>query len=61
MFTKFKREEGGTPDIIGSIRAALAFQLKEAVGEEFIESLETKFCERATNMLLGIQKKCGIL
>ena len=27
-----QREEGGTPAIIGSIRAGLVFQLKEAVG-----------------------------
>jgi selenocysteine lyase/cysteine desulfurase len=27
------REEGGTPDIVGSIRAGLAFAVKEAVGD----------------------------
>ena len=34
------REEGGTPDIIGSIRAGLAFQLKAAVGVEVIKERE---------------------
>lgn len=35
-----EREEGGTPDIVGSIRAGLIFQLKEAIGEETIEERE---------------------
>ena len=34
------REEAGTPDIIGSIRAGLAFQLKEQVGEAAIAARE---------------------
>ena len=29
-----RREEGGTPDIVGSIRAGLVFRLKDAVGTE---------------------------
>lgn len=41
------REEGGTPDIVGSIRAGLVFQLKEAVGTETIRALEEKFVRRA--------------
>ena len=41
------REEGGTPDIIGSIRAGLAFQLKEAVGTDEIEAREESFIRRA--------------
>ena len=35
-----RREEAGTPDIIGSIRAGLAFQLKRAVGPQEIERRE---------------------
>ena len=35
-----RREEGGTPDIVGSIRAGLVFQLKEAVGVEAIRERE---------------------
>lgn len=42
-----QREEGGTPDIIGSIRAGLVFQLKEAVGEELIADREAQFVKRA--------------
>ncbi len=41
------REEGGTPDILGSIRAGLVFQLKEAVGHEAIRERETSFIHRA--------------
>jgi selenocysteine lyase/cysteine desulfurase len=41
------REEGGTPDIIGSIRAGLVFRLKEAVGPELIREREARFTRRA--------------
>jgi selenocysteine lyase/cysteine desulfurase len=41
------REEGGTPDIVGSIRAGLVFQLKEAVGTELIREREESFTHRA--------------
>jgi selenocysteine lyase/cysteine desulfurase len=41
------REEGGTPAIIGSIRAGLAFALKEAVGTETIREREESFIRRA--------------
>ncbi|MEZ5341058.1 MAG: aminotransferase class V-fold PLP-dependent enzyme [Acidimicrobiales bacterium] len=41
------REEGGTPDIVGSIRAGLIFQLKEAVGVDEIRSREERFVEEA--------------
>jgi selenocysteine lyase/cysteine desulfurase len=41
------REEGGTPDIVGSIRAGLVFQLKEAVGVEAIREREESFVARA--------------
>ncbi|KAJ4458197.1 putative Cysteine desulfurase [Paratrimastix pyriformis] len=34
------REEGGTPEIIGSIRAGLAFRLKELIGTQTIQSRE---------------------
>ena len=42
-----RREEGGTPDIVGSIRAGLVFQLKEAVGVEAIRQRESSFVHRA--------------
>lgn len=41
------REEGGTPDILGSIRAGLVFQLKEAVGHDVIRAQEETFVRRA--------------
>jgi selenocysteine lyase/cysteine desulfurase len=41
------REEGGTPAIIGSIRAGLAFRLKATVGVEKIRELEHGFIRRA--------------
>ena len=41
------REEGGTPDIVGSIRAGLVFQLKQAVGVDQIRSLEENWVRRA--------------
>jgi len=42
-----RREEGGTPAIIESIRAGLVFLLKSAVGEETIEELEQTLVQRA--------------
>ncbi|MEA1902969.1 MAG: aminotransferase class V-fold PLP-dependent enzyme [Actinomycetota bacterium] len=41
------REEGGTPNIIGSIRAGLAFRLKGQVGTDRIRNLEHGFIRRA--------------
>jgi selenocysteine lyase/cysteine desulfurase len=41
------REEGGTPDIIGAIRAGLVFQLRSAVGLEVIRRREEAFIGRA--------------
>lgn len=42
-----QREEGGTPDIVGAIRAGLVFQLKQAVGHDEIERREHGFIRRA--------------
>src|SRR5581483_6440451 len=41
------REEGGTPDIVGSIRAGLVFALKERVGAAEIRRRERNFARRA--------------
>lgn len=41
------REEGGTPDIVGAIRAGLVFELKQQVGAETIRDLEHRFIRRA--------------
>jgi selenocysteine lyase/cysteine desulfurase len=42
-----QREEGGTPAIIGSIRAGLVFQVKEAVGWETIRETEEQLVRGA--------------
>ncbi|WP_409419219.1 aminotransferase class V-fold PLP-dependent enzyme [Marinomonas sp. RS-M-Aa-14] len=41
-----RREEGGTPGIIESIRAGLVFQLKQAVGENVIEAREHELVQQ---------------
>ncbi len=41
------REEGGTPSILGAIRAGLVFKLKEEVGSDRIEQLEHNYISRA--------------
>jgi selenocysteine lyase/cysteine desulfurase len=41
------REEGGTPDIVGSIRAGLAFAVKEAVGTDLIAAREQALVRHA--------------
>ena len=41
------REEGGTPAIVGAIRAGLVFQLKEAVGTDLIKIREENYRRRA--------------
>ncbi len=41
------REEGGTPEIVGAIRAGLAFKLKEEVGADAIREKEHDFISRA--------------
>jgi selenocysteine lyase/cysteine desulfurase len=43
------REEGGTPDIVGSIRAGLVFQLKQAVGVPVIRAAEEALLRRAVS------------
>ncbi len=42
-----QREEGGTPDIIGSIRAGLAFAVKDAVGTDLIAARERALVRHA--------------
>jgi len=42
-----EREEAGTPNVIGDIRAALAFLVKEAAGESAIVAREAAFNEMA--------------
>ena len=42
-----QREEGGTPDIVGAIRAGLVFATKRAVGDAVIRERESEFIRRA--------------
>lgn len=41
------REEAGTPNVIGDLRAALAFMVKEAVGQPTIDALNAARARRA--------------
>ncbi|CAM4805081.1 unnamed protein product [Rotaria magnacalcarata] len=40
------REEGGTPNIVGAIRAGLVFQLKQSVGEDLIKARDNELVQR---------------
>uniref|UniRef100_M4B793 Aminotransferase class V domain-containing protein n=1 Tax=Hyaloperonospora arabidopsidis (strain Emoy2) TaxID=559515 RepID=M4B793_HYAAE len=40
LANKAEREEGGTPDILGSIRLGLAFEIKQRVGTKHIMDIE---------------------
>ncbi len=48
-----EREEGGTPDILGDVRAGLAFLVKEMVGPARILAHETALAARAIERLRG--------
>ncbi|MFY0597682.1 MAG: aminotransferase class V-fold PLP-dependent enzyme [Cognatishimia sp.] len=39
-----QREEGGTPNVIGDIRAALAILVKEAIGQDRIDKINQRLC-----------------
>lgn len=41
-----EKEEGGTPDIIGSIRAGVVLHLKDVIGQTFISRREKELVER---------------
>ncbi|HKL68388.1 aminotransferase class V-fold PLP-dependent enzyme [Salibaculum sp.] len=41
------REEGGTPNVTGDIRAALAMLVKEALGQEWLDSRQAELRRRA--------------
>lgn len=46
-----EREEGGTPDILGSIRLGLAFELKQRVGPANIMEIERRHVQRVRESL----------
>ncbi|XP_014783863.1 uncharacterized protein LOC106878996 [Octopus bimaculoides] len=48
------REEGGTPDIVGSIRAGLVMQLKLAIGTDVVAQRDQQLLKKATDCW----KKC---
>ena len=51
-----EREEGGTPSIVGAVRAGLAMQLKEAVSSETIMSLEEDLCRHVFSEWEGVEE-----
>ncbi len=48
------REEGGTPNVVGVIRAGLAIELKETIGVARITKVEHRLMERAVERLASI-------
>ncbi|OMO56267.1 Aminotransferase, class V/Cysteine desulfurase [Corchorus olitorius] len=50
-----ERENGGTPQIIQMIRAALAFWVKEYIGYQVIEKQEKSYIQRALDRLIPNQ------
>ena len=50
------REEGGTPSIVGAVRAGLAMQLKEAVGSDTIMALEGELCRHVFSQWEGVEE-----
>lgn len=46
-----EREEAGTPNVIGDIRAALAFVAKDALGQEQITEINTRYARRMIDAL----------
>ena len=51
-----EREEGGTPSIVGAVRAGLAMQLKEVVGSETIMALEEEVCGHVFSRWEGVEE-----
>lgn len=48
------REEAGTPNVVGDIRAALAFLVKEALGAEAMQARNAELTRRAMSAWRGI-------
>ncbi|KAB1210589.1 putative cysteine desulfurase [Morella rubra] len=53
-----ERENGGTPQIIQTVRAALTFWVKEHIGYEVIEKYEHAYIEKALERLLPNRNIC---
>lgn len=58
LSNRVEREEGGTQDIVGSIRAGLAFQVKAAIGAATIEAAEDRLQERLFSALSTNENIC---
>jgi selenocysteine lyase/cysteine desulfurase len=50
------REEGGTPNVVGDIRAALAFLVKEAIGHHFVCERNAELVARAFARLSAVPR-----
>ena len=48
-----RREESGTPNVLGDIRVALAMLVKEALGQDWLESRHEYLRERASSVWKG--------
>ncbi|MGR3545267.1 MAG: aminotransferase class V-fold PLP-dependent enzyme, partial [Paracoccus sp. (in: a-proteobacteria)] len=44
------REEAGTPNVVGDIRAAMVFALKDAVGQEWIDARHAMWLRKAARL-----------
>ena len=49
-----EKEEGGTPDIMGSIRLGLVMHLKDTIGDKFIQDIEFKHYKKTVKRLIEI-------
>jgi selenocysteine lyase/cysteine desulfurase len=50
------REEAGTPNVIGDIRAALAFLVKDAIGEQAMRERNAELTRRALAAWAGLER-----
>ncbi|KAI9023213.1 hypothetical protein DFJ74DRAFT_668130 [Hyaloraphidium curvatum] len=53
-----EREEGGTPDVVGCVRAGLAFKVKQAVGVATIMDREGELVARGLKLLRSSPNLC---
>jgi selenocysteine lyase/cysteine desulfurase len=53
LSNRIEREEGGTPDIVGSIRTGMAFHVKQVIGVARIEQLEHQLWSHAKSFLIN--------
>ena len=63
-----EKEEGGTPDIIGSVRASFVFMVKDHITTEYIEQIEQEYlqyfwteCKSIHNLVVMGNTECNRL